>query len=286
MTAPETVEALLSRLSEKGIRITCVDGRLRLSGSESVLTQDITDAIRARKAEIIANLSLNVAYQDATHSETIPARHADTPPLSFAQQRLWFVEQMMPEAGLHHISLAVEAHGRIDLSALQAALQAVAERHAILRTRINMRDGMPSQRIIADSDIPLQLIDRQGDMPDEAEIDRIRQEEARRPFDLAFEPPLRLTAMRLGSERTLLLLTLHHIAGDGWSMDVLLGDLSAIYQAKVTGVELDLPALPIQYGDFAAWQRDHLAGPALERSLDFWTDHLEAPLPATQLPGI
>ncbi|MCF1493640.1 amino acid adenylation domain-containing protein [Agrobacterium vitis] len=285
MTAPETVEALLSRLSEKGIRITCVDGRLRLSGAESVLTQDITDAIRARKAEIIANLSLDVAYQDATHSETIPARHADTPPLSFAQQRLWFVEQMMPEAGLHHISLAVEAHGSIDVSALQAALQAVAERHAILRTRINMRDGMPSQRIIADSDIPLQLIDRQGDMPDEQEIDRIRQEEARRPFDLAFEPPLRLTVIRLGSERTLLLLTLHHIAGDGWSMDVLLGDLSMIYQAKVTGVELDLPALPIQYGDFAAWQRDYLAGPALERSLAFWTDHLEAPLPATQLPG-
>ncbi|NKN37352.1 amino acid adenylation domain-containing protein [Agrobacterium sp. a22-2] len=280
MTAHETVEWLLLRLSEKGIRIANVDGRLRISGPETELTQDLTDAIRIRKAEIVAVLS-----SVATSSETITARHADTPPLSFAQQRLWFIDQMMPDAGLNHIPLAVEARGKIDLSALEASLQTVAERHAILRTRIATQDGLPSQRIVTDSRIPLRLIDRLDDTPDELELNRILHDEARHPFDLASQPPLRLTAIRLGAERTLLLLTLHHIAGDGWAMEVLLSDLSAIYAAKISGVNPDLPALPIQYGDFATWQRDHLAGAALDRSLAFWADHLKAPLPATQLPG-
>ncbi|NTB04564.1 non-ribosomal peptide synthetase [Agrobacterium tumefaciens] len=280
MTARETVEALLARLAESGVQIASSEDRLRLSGPETALTPDLADVIRARKTEIMAALS-----GGAAKSETITARHADTPPLSFAQQRLWFVDQMMPDAGLHHMPLAVKARGKIDLAALESALQSVATRHEILRTRIATRDGLPSQQVVADSRIPLRLIDRRGDMPDEQELNRIVRDEARHPFNLALEPPLRLTAIRLGEEQTLLLLTLHHIAGDGWSMEVLLGELSAIYAATISGVDPNLPALPIQYGDFAAWQRDYLAGPAFDTSLAFWSSHLETPPPATQLPG-
>lgn len=280
MTGHETAEALLARLAEKGVHIALANGRLRISGHETALTPQLADVVRARKTDIIAVLSTGAA-----NSNEITARHAETPPLSFAQQRLWFIDQMMPDAGLHHMPLAVEARGRIDIAALERALHSVAARHAILRTRIATGEGLPSQQVVADSHIPLRLIDRQDDMPDEQQLERIVQDEARRPFDLAVESPLRLTAIRLGEERTLLLLTLHHIAGDGWSMEVLLGELSAIYAATVSGISPELPALPVQYGDFAAWQRNYLTGAALDASLAFWVRHLETPLPVTELPG-
>lgn len=279
MMSLSTVEALLSRLSESGIRLTLTDGRLRLSGPEAAITPVITDEIRLLKSEIIAFLA-----RDAAKGE-IRALNADAPPLSFAQQRLWFVEQMMPDCGLHHIPLAVEARGSVDFSALETALREVAKRHAILRTRIATKDGAATQHVSDDSTIAMRVIDRQHNPPEDHELERILHDEARRPFNLASEPPLRLAAIRLGPARTLLLLTLHHIAGDGWSMDVLLGELSALYAAKLSGVRADLPALPIQYGDFAAWQREQLTGPAFEQSLNFWRSHLEGPLPVTQLPG-
>ncbi len=280
MTGSETVEALLSRLSDQGILIANVDGRLRLSGPENKLTTDLTDAIRRHKTEILVFLA-----NDAASGETITAGHSRTPPLSFAQQRLWFLDQMRPDAGLYHMPLAIEARGDIDLAALQAALRLVVERHAILRTRIATQDGLPSQHVVDEDHIPLRVIDRTNNVPDEPELDRILHKEARFPFDLASEPPLRLSAIRLGGGRTLLLLTLHHIAGDGGSLEILLGELAAIYAAKISGVSPVLPALPIQYGDFAAWQRRHLQGPGLERLNAFWTDHLQAPLPSTRLPG-
>ncbi|MGR7995145.1 amino acid adenylation domain-containing protein [Xanthobacter sp. ZOL 2024] len=284
MTSHEAIKNLLQDLSGQGVRVWNDGGRLRCSGPRQALTPQVTEAIRNRKAEILTFLESAVSTTPPVAPE-IEGRGDASPPLSFAQQRLWFIEQMLPDAGLYHMSFAVEARGRLHLAALDTALAQVVARHAILRTRIDTQEGVPVQRVVADTRVPVQRIDRGAAAPSPSEIHTLLQTEARRSFDLTAEPPLRLTVVELEPELTLLQLTLHHICADGWSMEILMRDLAACYTAAVSGAGVDLPALPIQYGDFAAWQRAHLQGPHLERALTFWRRHLERPLPQTRLPG-
>lgn len=282
MSVRETIETFLEGLARQEIRVWSDAGTLRCSGPAQALTQDVTALVRDRKAEILSFLT---AGQPAGDGRTIVARDNASPPLSFAQQRLWFIEQMLPEAGLYHMPFAVDARGTLDVGALETALEKVAARHAILRTRIETREGEPVQQTIADARIPVTLIDRRADGLDAQELEAVIKAEARRRFDLASEPPLRLSVVSLSPDRNILLLTLHHICADGWSMDVLLKDLAFFYESAVTGRTGDIRTLPIQYGDFAAWQRDFLQGPRLEQSLAFWREHLEGPLPVTRLPA-
>ncbi|MCT7664364.1 non-ribosomal peptide synthetase [Shinella kummerowiae] len=282
MNVRETIETLLENLARQEIRVWSDAGTLRCSGPAQALTQDVTALVRDRKAEILSFLT---AGQPAGDGRAIIARNNPSPPLSFAQKRLWFIEQMLPEAGLYHMPFAVEAYGALDVGALEAALEKVAARHAILRTRIETREGEPVQQTVADARIPVTLIDRRADGLDAQDLEAVIKAEARRRFDLASEPPLRLSVVSLGPDRNILLLTLHHICADGWSMDVLLKDLAFFYESAVSGRTGNIRALPIQYGDFAAWQRDFLQGPRLEQSLSFWREHLEGPLPVTRLPA-
>jgi amino acid adenylation domain-containing protein len=191
-----------------------------------------------------------------------PVPRAAALPLSFAQQRLWFIDQMEPESPVYLLPGAIRLSGQIDLAALRQSFAAVVARHESLRTTFTTIDGRPVQVIAPALALPLPLVDLQPLPAPEREdtAARLAAREARRPFDLARGPLLRTTLVRLAPAEHVLLLTMHHIISDGWSIGVFMHDLSALYNARATHTSPALPALPIQYADYAAWQRAWLQG--------------------------
>jgi amino acid adenylation domain-containing protein len=216
-------------------------------------------------------------------------------PLSFAQERLWFLYQMDPQSTAFHIGGAVELKGRLDVAALAASLDSISRRHEVLRTRFDRVDGEPRQVIAPAVSRRLPVVDLRalGEPRRERELFRLAAAEGRRPFDLAQGNLLRVQLLRLGARRHVALLSLHHIVGDGWSMAILereLGDHYAALVAGIGGVEgaeaAPPPAaeLPLQYADYALWQRQRLAGEEEERQLAYWRRQLRGPLPVLLLP--
>jgi amino acid adenylation domain-containing protein len=224
-----------------------------------------------------------------SQSELAPP-HADTPfggdadadevfafPASFAQQRLWFLEQLEPSSAAYNIPVAVRLRGRLNRDALTRALNEVVRRHEALRTTFATSDNQPVQVIADHRPRPLPLIDLCGLGPREraAEAQRLSDAEARRPFDLSRGPLLRASLLRLGEREHVALLTLHHIISDRWSCSVLLRELTTLYEAFCGGRESPLSELPIQYADFALWQREWLRGDVLREQLDYWKGQLK-----------
>ncbi|MCP4663931.1 MAG: non-ribosomal peptide synthetase, partial [bacterium] len=195
-----------------------------------------------------------------------------------------FLDQMGAGTA-YNMAMALRLKGRLDVDRLEQTLQAVVDRHQTLRTTFRVVDGQPVQRIAESLDLSLQRLDlrelgREGREP---EIIRLAQEEAERPFDLAVGPLLRRTLLTLGDVEHVLLLTMHHIVSDGWSMGVLDGELTTLYEAFCEGGDSPLAELPIQYGDFTLWQRSWLKGEALEQQISYWRAQL-AELPPLDLP--
>ncbi|HEX2516297.1 MAG TPA: amino acid adenylation domain-containing protein, partial [Chloroflexota bacterium] len=217
----------------------------------------------------------------------IPRRQEGVPlPLSFAQQRLWFLDQLEPGSGAYNLPAAVRLEGPLDVDVLARALDALVARHEALRTTFAAAEGRPEQVVAPALAVPLPVADLSALAPDAREaavISRARAE-AGAPFDLTAGPLLRAALLRLGPAEHVLLLTLHHIVADGWSRGVLLRDLSALYAAQARGEAPALPALPVQYGDYAAWQRGWLRGEVLEGQLAYWRAAL-AGLPPLDLPA-
>jgi amino acid adenylation domain-containing protein len=208
-------------------------------------------------------------------------------PLSFAQERLWFLEQFSPGGSVYHIPAAVRLDGRLDTSALERALREVALRHESLRTSFReAAGGVPAQVVAEQPDFDLRLTDLSA-LPAsdrEAEARRLAVEEARRPFALERGPLWRALLMRLGDEEHVLLLTIHHIISDGWSMGVLVREVAALYAGAKTGEPASLAELPVQYADYAVWQREFLRGAELERQLSYWRAQLAGAPPVLDLP--
>jgi amino acid adenylation domain-containing protein/thioester reductase-like protein len=208
-------------------------------------------------------------------------------PLSFAQQRLWFLDQMSPGAAVYNVPLATWVTGSLDVAALERALQAVVRRHDTLRTTFTTEEGqMPVQTIVPELSIPLLQIDLSAfrEQERESEVRRLAIEEAQRPFDLTHGPLIRAALLRLGEKEHVSLLTLHHIISDGWSLSVLLHDFLAFYQGFASGSTPALPDLSIQYGDYAAWQRRWLQGEVLQGQLEYWIGRLAGAPPTLELP--
>ncbi|WKB55699.1 non-ribosomal peptide synthetase [Eleftheria terrae] len=196
--------------------------------------------------------------------------HADAP-LSFAQQRLWFLSRLSGPGPAYHIALALHLQGRLEVSALSAALQRIVRRHAALRTGFVLDGEQPVQRVSpADGGFLLAHSPAPTAGLDGAALARLRQEEIERPFDLAQGPLLRARLVAAGDDEHLLLLTLHHIAADGWSVGVLMHELGVQYAACRDGQADPLPPLPIQYIDYARWQRRTMSGEALRAQSDYW----------------
>ncbi len=208
------------------------------------------------------------------------------PPLSFSQQRLWFLDQLQPGGWFYNIATAVRLTGKLNSSALQKSLEELVRRHESLRTTFDSKSGKPVQVIAANADAPLFTQDLSNLAPDarERELKRLAAAEAQKPFDLAVGPLFRATLVKLTADDHALLFTLHHIISDGWSMGVLVREFAELYAAFSQGKTAQLPELPIQYADFARWQREWLQGEELERQLSFWKEQLAGFAPVLDLP--
>jgi amino acid adenylation domain-containing protein len=197
-------------------------------------------------------------------------------PLSFAQERLWILDQLEPGSSAYNIPLAVHLSGRLNVSSLQQSIGEIFRRHEVLRTTFSTEHDRPVQRIAPVTAFTLPEIDLSA-MPKEqreARAQQLASEEAPRPFDLVSGPLMRATLLLLNPEEHVLLVTMHHIASDGWSMGILYQELSVLYEAFLTGNPSPLPEPPIQYADFAVWQKEWLQGENLEKQLAFWKEQL------------
>ncbi len=208
-------------------------------------------------------------------------------PLSFAQQRLWFLDQLTPGSDAYNLPAAVQLEQALDVGALASSLTEIVRRHEVLRTVYESADGQPVQRVEAPAAVVLPVVDLEGLAPEERrrERDRRVRSEAAGAFDLRRSPLLRATLLRLASERHVLLLTLHHIAFDGWSWSVLFRELAALYPALTRGEPSPLAELPIQYADYSEWQRQWLTPALMEAQISYWSDRLGSGLPVFKPAG-
>lgn len=216
---------------------------------------------------------------------TIPRR----PPggsdvLSYAQERLWFLHQFEADSSALVIRTAVRLRGALDVDALTTALDGVLARHAILRTLITAVGGEPRPAPADVRTMPLIHDDLTAAADPEAALARVLHEESRRTFDLAVDLPVLCRLVELADDDHVLSVSIHHVAADGWSFHVFFRDLVILYQARVSGETPALDPLPIEYADYAAWQRSWVAGENLERQLDYWRAQLAGPLPVCEIP--
>lgn len=211
-------------------------------------------------------------------TQIIPRRTLATPvPMSFTQQRLWFLDQLVPESAAYHVSTTLRLNGKLDLSALERSLNEIVRRHEALRTTFASEAGQPVQIIAPTMRVPL-AIEHLEELPldeRESEARRLATEEVHRPFDLARGPLLRMKLLRLGPEEHILIFVMHHIVSDSWSLGIFLRELATLYTAFHAGKPSPLPDLPLQYADYSVWQRQRLQGAQLEQQLTYWKQQLD-----------
>ncbi|MGB7951165.1 MAG: amino acid adenylation domain-containing protein [Candidatus Binatia bacterium] len=230
--------------------------------------------------------ALKRAKPEASTPPTKPVLRDQKFPLSFAQQRLWFLDRYEPGKPFYNISQGLRLSGRLDIEALERSLNEIIRRHEVLRTTFSMEEDEPVQRIAQPVNRSLARIDLRDRAVSEREDEarRIASEEARRPFDLGRGPLFRATLVRLGEDDHVLVLTVHHIVADGWSMAVLNGELAVLYEAFRHSEPSPLSELPIQYADYAVWQREWLQGEVLDGQVSYWKKQLEGAPAVLDLP--
>ena len=214
----------------------------------------------------------------------LPSPQAADRPLSYAQQRLWFLHQFHPENFAYNIPIELRLKGALDRKALQSAFTEMTRRHAVLRT-VYKTAGDTVQQVVQEPRTKLEYRDLSECEDPQAELDYAIQQEAQRCFDVAQGPVMRELLFRLSAEEHVMLLTIHHIAVDGWSIDVLVRELRALYPAFLEGQPSPLPELLAQYCDYAIWQREWLQDKVLERQMEYWKKQLAALPPPLELPG-
>lgn len=262
--------------------------KLHYSAPPEVMTSELLDELAARKAEILSFL------RDATLAnrpqppviKRLP-RGGDLS-VSFAQARLWLLNEFEPDGGIaYNVPLLFVLEGNLNLAILEQSLSEIVRRHEVLRAYFLAKDGQPVQKIAGAEPVKIAVVDLQA-LPEVArqkEADRITLSHARQPFDLRQAPLVRATLLTLFPEEQVLLVIVHHIVFDGWSIGVFERELSTLYNAYLAGTAPPLPELPIQYVDFAAWQREWFQGEVLERQLRYWKEKLSGSLPVLELPA-
>jgi amino acid adenylation domain-containing protein len=219
-------------------------------------------------------------------SATPPLEEPIILPTSFAQQRVWFIDQLSPGMSTFNIPMAVRFIGPLNIAALEQALNEIVSRHESLRTTFALIDDQPTQVIRLDLTLPLPVIELSHLLESERESEarRLVRQAARQPFDLTQGPLAQVKLFRLASEEHVLLVTMHHIISDGWSMDIFWRELRTLYGVFSQGHPSPLPELPIQYADFAVWQREQLQGRVMGQQLAYWRQQLAGALPVLELP--
>ena len=236
----------------------------------------LTSQIANLTPEQLAKLAYELKAKKAGKQQEVPKRVAGEPcPLSFAQQRLWFVAQLDPNNPAYNCMEALRMTGNLNVPLLEQVLNEVVRRHEVLRTRFELVADEPMQ-LAVEIKLKPRVIDLQGLPTSERErlVAKLSPEQRLRPFDLAHGPLLRVLVLRVSEHDHAIVLTSHHIVSDAWSLGILTREISELYQAYAAGRPSPLPELPYQYADFAIWQRQWITGPVLERHLDYWRRHL------------
>jgi amino acid adenylation domain-containing protein len=241
----------------------------------------------AERAELLTLLLEQEESANAENQQVLPRRWTAQLPLSFAQERLWVLEQLEPVGSAYNIPVAVRLQGQLNLDALERAFAALVERHEVLRTRFEVAERGPVQ-VIQEPGKFLMEVEDLSDLPaaarDEVARERTRSA-AERPFDLARGPLFRVSLLKLSATGHVVLVGVHHIISDGWSMGILIREVGILYRAFVQGQPSPLPELPVQYADYAIWQREWLQGEVLDRQLSYWRNRLNGVPAALELPA-
>ncbi|MCF3609590.1 amino acid adenylation domain-containing protein, partial [Planktothrix agardhii 1033] len=280
------VVEFLSYLKSLDIKLWIEEEKLRYQAPKGAMTTEIKAAIAAQKTDILDFLKAAQIPTNTVELEIIPVSRDQDLPLSFAQQRLWFLHQLSPDSHSYNLLEALRLEGTLNLFALEQSLSELIRRHEVLRTTFPMLEGQPIQRIAPSSPVSLPLQDLQ-DLSTEKQTECLREMAialSLKPFDLAGEPLAQFTLFKLSSQEYVLLLKMHHIIYDGWSLSIFFGELSQLYAAFVQGLPSPLAELSIQYADFSVWQRQWLTGEVLERQLNYWRGQLTDAPTILELP--
>ncbi|BAY25365.1 amino acid adenylation [Calothrix sp. NIES-2100] len=292
-----SIEKFLANLQTKGVKIWIDGDQLGCRAPKGVMTAAIQQELKERKTEILAFLKEAQIATQSTSLPLVPVARGGELPLSFAQQRMWFLYQLDKESPFYNESLQVRIVGKLSLTALEQSINEIIRRHEALRTTFTVREGIPFQTISptvalafakrleekrALCAIAIPVVELQGLSPDS--VQQIVTQEVRKPFDLGIAPLLRATLLRQDAESHLLILTIHHIITDGWSMGIFFKELEALYHAYTQGEPNPLSELTIQYADFALWQRQWLTQEVQQKQLNYWKQQLADAPPLLELP--
>lgn len=266
-------------------------------GAHSLLATRVISRIRAVfgvelplrvlfETPTVTQLAARIEQEIASggRAKSIPIQRADRSqdlPLSYSQQRLWFLDQLEPGTTAYNMPFGVRLRGKLNREAVQYALNEIVRRHEVLRTCFPERDGIPRQEIMPPVAVPIAGIDLRS-VPEaqrEREARKVVQEKAGASFDLRRDPLMVVKLLQLSESDHVLLPIMHHIVADGWSLEIMMREFVALYEAHCAGQPSPLPELEIQYADFAAWQREWLRGELLEEQLEYWSNELEGVVP-------
>ncbi len=268
VSSMQPVWKFLARLREMNMTVWSEGGRLRVSAPPGVLTSELREELTERKEEILEFLrDVREAYdQPAPPLRPIPRN--EPLELSFSQQRLWMLDQMTQGPSPYHVSLCIQFEGPLSVAAIRSAVAGLLCRHESLRTSFPSIEGRPVQDIrpFYEPDVPLTDLSGGPSEEREAKALQLAMEESRKPYSLANGPLTRWQLYRLSPDLHILWVGMHHIITDGWSLSVIYNELAELYHATLKGRSASLRDLPVQYGDFAAWQRNWLSGEVLAKA--------------------
>jgi amino acid adenylation domain-containing protein len=285
--APDDIspEEPLSTLGLDSLKVFELKNRIEVDLEVEVSVADFFEGMSTRSlvTKILAQITAEAFIPRESLSQV---QKAEVYPLSFAQQRLWFLDRLEPGNPAYNISLAVNLKGELEVTLLEQSLNEIIRRHETLRTTFTTVNGQPMQIIAASLKLSLSVIDYQKSIESQgdAAVEQFLTEQSQQPFDLTQGLLLRAKLLRLAPQEHILLLEMHHIISDGWSTEVFLQEMASLYKAFLAGTSSPLPKISIQYKDFAHWQRQWLQGEILQTQLSYWKQQLEGIPAALQLP--
>jgi amino acid adenylation domain-containing protein len=280
------VEFVCCYLRDLGITLEADENRLRAQAPEGVLTATLRQEIGDRKPELLQFLQRAKQSKSTDYLPIQPVARDGHLPLSFAQQRLWFLHYLSPDSRSYNTLEILQIEGNLNLAVLERSLGELINRHEIFRTTFPTVSGEPIQAIAPPSSFCLKVDNYQDLYPNEqsAKIQQVAELEAGQAFDLTVGLLIQFKLLQLSPQKSVLLLKMHHIIYDGWSFGILIRELSALYEAFLNNLSNPLPPLSIQYADFAVWQRQYLSGEVLDKQLKYWQEQLATVPPVLTLP--
>lgn len=283
--AKNSVREILQQLEEHGADLQIKEGRLFLNEGDTALPAPLLAAVRNNKAQILEYVKIkNTVITDYPPLTTVRDK-GDELPLSYSQERLWFLEELGLIGAAYNISDAVKIKGELNIDALQKSFDALVRRHTVLRTWFEKRGDGVVQRLEPAYRVDLKRIDLREERDQDGLLHLLAKEEGRKPFDLARGRLLRATLLQLAADEYVLLLTIHHIISDGWSMIVIIREINALYSSFIGGTPDRLPSIDFDYGDYVLWQRRWLTDEVIASELAYWRQQLEGAPNILEIPS-